>query len=631
MNFFTYSSDEMLNAGDLVEVNLRKKVYKAVVWRKVGKPKFKTLPVVDVLMQKALKDWQMRLIEFIANYYFANIGTTLDLFLPKKLKDNVCKLEPYSGIFKGDLFDESALHKLSELQSGVLDDVLSLDAQIGLLHGVTGSGKTEVYMHWIVSVLKSDPTAQILLLVPEISLTPQMQKYLLKIFPKDIVSIYNSKMNKSEQLLEWKKVYAGETRIVVGSRSSLFLPFQNLKAVIVDEEHDSAYKQEQDPKYHVRQIVQKMNSTLGINVLLGSATPSVETYNAAKNGKIQYFTLDKKAMASGDLEYLIVDMKDERKRGNWHYLSDSLVESITSCLEKGEQVMLLHNRRGSASFLQCVDCGKVEECVNCSISLTPHGGGLLCHYCNYKKDVPMECSFCGSVDLKSIGVGVKGLEEELKKFFPDYNIVRIDSDTNSRKNAHVENYEKLHGGEADIIVGTQTIATGLDIENVGLVGVVNVDQHLNFPDFRANERSFQLLTQFAGRAGRGKVKGKVVLQTYQDDSVVVRSIVDESYSDYVSSELEYRRMLRYPPFNKMTRLIYSHKDQKVVSNEAARVVGVLDHVGYKTYKSSPPLIERKHSKYYHQIILFDLNPKKLIEYLDLPKGWSVDRDPISMI
>jgi primosomal protein N' (replication factor Y) len=195
----------------------------------------------------------------------------------------------------------------------------------------------------------------------------------------------------------------------------------------------------------------------------------------------------------------------------------------------------------------------------------------------------------------------------------------------------VENYEKLHGGEADIIVGTQTIATGLDIENVGLVGVVNVDQHLNFPDFRANERSFQLLTQFAGRAGRGKVKGKVVLQTYQDDSVVVRSIVDESYSDYVSSELEYRRMLRYPPFNKMTRLIYSHKDQKVVSNEAARVVGVLDHVGYKTYKSSPPLIERKHSKYYHQIILFDLNPKKLIEYLDLPKGWSVDRDPISMI
>lgn len=631
MNFFTYSSEEMLNAGDLVEVSLRKKNYKAVVWRKVKKPKFKTLPVVSVLMNSALKDWQMSLVEYISDYYFANIGTTLDLFLPKKLKDNVCKLDPYDKKFKKDLFYEGSLHELSGVQSEVLKSVLELNGSLGLLHGVTGSGKTEIYMHWIVDVLKKDESAQVLLLVPEISLTPQMQNYLLKIFPKEIVSIYNSKMNKTEQLLEWKKVYSGETRIVVGSRSSLFLPFKNLKVVIVDEEHDSAYKQEQDPKYHVRQVVQKMNSMFGVNVLLGSATPSVETYNAAKSGKVKYFSLDKKAMAANDLEYLVVDMKDERKRGNWHYLSDSLVENITSCLERKEQVMLLHNRRGSASFLQCVDCGKVEECVNCSISLTPHGGGLLCHYCNYKKDSPMDCSFCGSVDIKSIGVGVKGLEAELKKFFPKYNVVRIDSDTNSRKNAHVENYEKLHGGEADIIVGTQTIATGLDIENVGLVGVVNVDQHLNFPDFRANERSFQLLTQFAGRAGRGKVQGKVVLQTYQEDSVVVQSIVDESYKDYVSSELEYRRMLRYPPFNKMTRLIYSHKDQRKVQEEAARIVQILDHVGYKSYKSSPPLIEKKHGKYYHQIILFDLNPVKLIKYLDLPKGWSVDRDPISMI
>jgi primosomal protein N' (replication factor Y) len=467
-------------------------------------------------------------------------------------------------------------------------------------------------------------------MVPEISLTPQMKNYLANVFNPKSIAVYSSKLNKTEQQNIWKGVYSGRIRLVIGSRSSLFLPYRYLKTIIVDEEHDGSYKQDMDPKYQVRYIVQWMSFKLGIGVILGSATPSVESYKAAEDGKINYIELKNRAKASKDLSYEIIDMKDEKKRGNWHYLSDRLVELINDSLNKNEQILLLHNRRGSSNFLQCEDCGKVEECINCSISLTPHGHELVCHYCDYKKAAPNECGFCGNVDIKHIGVGVKGLEVELKKYFPESRVVRVDSDTNSKKNAHIENYEAISSGEADIVVGTQAIATGLDIENVGLVAVINVDQHLNFPDFRANERSFQLLTQFAGRAGRGKIEGNVLFQVHQEDSIVLKSIVTESYRDYVTSEMEFRRMFGYPPYSRMTRLIFSDKNRGKVDIEVGKVVQTLDKVSYPRYKSSVPLVERKHGKYYHQIILFDLNPKKIIDYLDLGKGWSIDRDPISM-
>lgn len=630
MNFFTYSSNSEFEVGDLVEVELRRKSYKAVVWRKVSKPNFKTKNIKKLLLKSALEPWSMGLVGYMSEYYFANIGTCLDLFLPKKIKDKNFDLETVKEI--GELeINHQNLHNLSDSQHDVLNELLNRSGLIGLLHGITGSGKTEVYLHWIVKILEQDPTAQVLVLVPEISLTPQIVEYVGKVFPKEFITLYNSKLNKTEQQEEWKRIFYGQSRIVIGSRSSLFMPFKNLKAVIVDEEHDSSYKQDMDPKYHVRQLVQYLSAKLDVSVLFGSATPSVEVYKAAMDGKIDYFQLSDRVKASEGLEYEVVDMKDERKRGNWHYMSDKLVESITAALSRNEQVMLLHNRRGSSNYLQCVDCGQVEECVNCSISLTPHGQELLCHYCNHKKPVPFACSFCGSVEIKNVGIGVKGLELELKDYFPKAKIVRIDSDTNSRKNAHIENYKSLKDGEADIVVGTQTIATGLDVENVSLVGVINVDQHLNFPDFRASERAYQLLTQFSGRAGRGKVKGKVVLQTFQDDSVVIRSIVDEDFEGYVSSEMEVRRMFMYPPFSKMTRLIYSNKDKLKVMREVEKVVSVLDAVKYPRYKSSAPLIERKHGKFYHQVILFDLNPKKIIDYLDLGKGWSVDRDPMNMI
>lgn len=630
MNFFTYSYHEQLSIGDLIEVSLRNKNYKAIVWKKVSKPKFKTKPVVSVLMKSALSKVQIDLIEFISKYYFANIGGVLDMFLPKKLKDNKYNLEISEFEDKKVFWDGSKLHNLNEEQLCALGSLSENSNAITLLHGVTGSGKTEVYIHRIIDLLKEDSSSQFLIMVPEISLTPQMSNYFKDVFDEDMLTIYSSKLNKTEQQNIWKDVYSGKTKVVIGSRSSLFLPFKNLKMLVVDEEHDASYKQDMDPKYHVRNVVQWMNSFMNVSVVLGSATPSVETYMAAETGKINYVQLKKKASAKSALSYEVIDMKDEKKRGNWHYLSDRLVELITETLSNKEQVLLLHNRRGSANFLQCADCGEVEECVNCSISMTPHGNDLECHYCGFKKQVPLECSFCGSVDIKNIGVGVKALELELKKYFPKANVIRVDSDTNSRKNAHVENYEAIKTGKADIVVGTQAIATGLDVENVGLVGVINVDQHLNFPDFRANERSFQLLTQFAGRAGRGEVAGKVVFQVHQTDSIVLKSIVDESYRDYVTSEMEYRRMLSYPPFSRMTRLIYSNKDRSVVKTEVMKVESMLEKVNYARYRSGVPLIERKHGKFYHQIILSDLSPEKIISYLKLGKGWSIDRDPISM-
>lgn len=629
MNFFTYSSESPLNIGSLVEVELRNKVYKAVVWKSVVKPGFKTKPIKSLLMDAALSENSLALIEFISDYYFANIGGVLDMFLPKKLKDSKFDLSIDSDFSLNEI-NKGELHVLNDLQLDALNFLRGKNGEISLLHGVTGSGKTEVYIHQAVEIIENDASAQVLVLVPEISLTPQMSMYFQRVFGEKCLEIYTSKLNKTEQQNIWKNIYSGKTRVVIGSRSSLFLPFRNLKLLIVDEEHDSSYKQDMDPKYHVRNLVQWLNHNSNISVVLGSATPSVETYRAAEVGHINYFLIPEKVVAKENLSYEIVDMKDEKKRGNWHYLSDRLVELITESLENKNQVLLLHNRRGSSNFLQCNDCGEVEECVNCSISLTPHGNELICHYCDYKKLMPLECNFCGNVDIRHVGVGVKGLELELKKFFPDASIIRVDSDTNSRKNSHVDNYNAIKSGEVDIVVGTQAIATGLDVENVGLVAVINVDQHLNFPDFRANERSFQLLTQFAGRAGRGKVAGKVVFQVHQTDSIVLRAIVNENYRDYVTSEMEFRRMLSYPPFSRMTRLIFSHKDQLKVKAEVLKVEAALDKVNYTRYRSSVPLIEKKHGKYYHQIILSDLDPQKIISYLKLGKGWSVDRDPISM-
>lgn len=630
MNFFTYSSDEILNKGDLVLVSLRKKNYKAVVWRKVSKPKFKTLKIEEILLKSSLKEWQMDLVEYMSEYYFANIGTCLDLFLPSKLKDKNYDLSPLDLDLSVEIGNSEL--DLSDRQAKIFDKIYCNKSGISLLHGVTGSGKTEIYLQLILRLISEDTKGQVLLLVPEISLTPQMTNYLKRVFPEELLTIYNSKLNKTEKQNEWRKVFYNKSKVVIGSRSALFLPFANLKMIIVDEEHDYAYKQEQDPKYHVKSIIQWINSSLKIPVLLGSATPSVETYAAAKNSnKVAYLELPVKVKADHGLDYFVVDMKDEKRAGNYHYLSDLLLEKMRETLERGEQVLLLHNRRGSANYVQCSDCGKTEECNNCSISLTPHGKELVCHYCSFKKAYPVECNFCGSIEIKQIGLGVKKIEEELLEYFPNSRVVRVDSDTNARKEAHKENYKLIKDGHADIVVGTQTIATGLDVEKVSLVAVINVDQHLNFPDFRAHERTVQLLTQFAGRAGRGKHKGSVVLQTYQSDSEVVLDIVNEDFHSFVRKELGMRRMFEYPPFMKITKLLYSHKNKQKVQEEVRKVEMMLENSNFDRFKSSAPLIERKHNKYYHQILLFCLDPNPVIEFLDLGKGWSIDRDPMNTI
>lgn len=630
MNFFTYSSSEKLDLGDLVGVSLRNKSYKAVVWSEVNKPKFKCKDIEFVELKFCLSEWQMKMVEYLSKFYFANISTCLGLFLPKKITG-----KRYDWAFEEESlenFDLKSDHKLNIEQQGILDDLLLNRSEISLLHGITGSGKTEIYLQLIMNLLNKDSSNQILLLVPEISLTPQVTNYFKKYLKDENISIYHSKLNVSEKFKEWKKVKSGQSKLVIGSRSSLFLPFQNLAQIIVDEEHDYAYKQEQDPKYHVRNLTQWLNKNLKTAVLYGSATPSLEVYYAAKVlGRIKYYYLGNKAKAEHALEYKVVDMRDEKKAGNFHFISNYLYEEIKQTLRDKNQVLLLHNRRGSGSFLQCLDCGNIKECPNCSISLTPHRKNLQCHYCMFQDEIPLNCKMCGGSNMKTVGIGVKKIEDELNDLFPDSNIVRVDSDTNSKKDAHAENYEIIKSGEADIIVGTQIIATGIDVENISLVGVINVDQHLNFPDFRAHERTFQLLTQFAGRAGRGKHKGKVVLQTYQPENEVVVSVKNEEGLRFIENEIKFREGFSYPPFTKLVKLTFSNKLKSVVEKEVSIVEQKLRAAKFFQFKSGVPLIEKKHNKYYHQILLDCLNPEPVLKFLDLGTGWSVDRDPMSTI
>lgn len=630
-NIFTYHYNTPLNIGDLVEVNLRNKTYKAIVHHKTpSRPAYKTKPIHEFIYPQFLQEWQIKLNTYISQYYFCNPSTSIHGFIPKKIFDTKFDL---SEIEQPSFQIPAPKHELNQQQADILQKISTNQNKIHLLHGITGSGKTEVYLQYIIQKLKQDSTAQTLLLVPEISLTPQITNYFLSIFPEESIAVFHSKLNKTEKLNEWKKVKSGQTKVVIGSRSSLFLPFKNLQTVIMDEEHDSSYKQDQDPKYHARNILQWLNQNLKTTCILGSATPSLETYNAAQkeNSPIQYHHLNQKAKAKHDIQYSVIDLKNERKGGNFHFLSNFLADQIKQTIRNKQQVLLLHNRRGTANYQQCFDCGEIVQCKNCSISMTPHGNMLKCHYCDHSEPTPHECPKCGSPEIRNKGVGVQKIEAEIQDLFPDANILRIDSDTNSRKNAHTENYEKLKQGDADIIIGTQIIATGLDIENISLVGIINADQHLNFPDFRAHERTIQLLTQFAGRTGRGQHQGHVVIQTYQPENPIIQNLTQNQLQEFYKQELKIRQIFNYPPFSRTTKLTFSHKDKVKVQQEAKILEQQLTSLKITDFKSSPPLIERKHNKYYHQILINTLIPQKIIPHLQLQKGWSIDRDTINTV
>ena len=454
--------------------------------------------------------------------------------------------------------------ELTERQKEVVENIENLDKKYFLIRGITGSGKTEVYIKLIKDALKEKKGS--IFLVPEISLTPQMKDRFAREFGEEVAVLHSNISDKDKQR-EWLSIISGEKKVVLGARSAIFAPVKNLAYIIVDEEHENSYKQDTNPRYNAKYVAIKKAILENCKVILGSATPDVESYYLAKKNQFHLEVLDKRYNDAKLPEIKLVDMKEEENS----FFSRELLKSIRETLLRGEQVILLLNRKGYSTMIQCKDCGHIEECEHCSIKLSYYESTkrLKCNYCGREKRFLGKCSKCGSTNLYFGGKGTEQIEEKLREYF-NVPIVRVDSETARQKDFYEKTYFDFLNKKYDIMIGTQMIAKGLHFPNVTLVGVINGDLILSFPDFRASEKTFQLITQVAGRAGRGDKSGKVIIQTYQPENYVMENIKNSDYDKFYEKEIGMRDILEYPPFSKTINIGFSHTDEKIleeVSNE----------------------------------------------------------------
>jgi len=506
--------------------------------------------------------------------------------------------------------DNDASTELNSYQKTALDEIDGLfDTQnIVLLHGVTSSGKTEIYVKKIESILAAGKQA--LYLVPEIALTSQLVQRLQKYFGNQI-AVYHSRYSQNERLEVWNHVLnqSENARVVIGARSSVFLPFSNLGLIIVDEEHEQSYKQfDPSPRYHARDTAIVLAALFKAKTLLGSATPSLESfYNAIKENKYGYVALNKRFNNVLMPEIELVDLTDKhkRKRMTGHF-SDRLITEIKETLEAQSQVILFQNRRGYSPVVSCNTCGHTPECPNCDVSLTFHQykNELRCHYCSHTMAMQQFCGACGGVEIDSKGFGTEQIQEEIELLFPDAKVARMDLDTTRGKYSYDRIISSFENKEVDILVGTQMVTKGLDFRHVKLVGVLNADQLINFPDFRAHERSFQLLQQVAGRAGRTDTRGQVIIQTYNPHHTILQQVSINDYESMFTEQLEDRRIYKYPPFCRLIKLTIKHKDYNKVNEGAEWLAVSLRHV-FKDNVLGPefPVVSRIRNQYHKNILL----------------------------
>lgn len=539
-------------------------------------------------------------------------------------------VEKYDAIMERDpyasrIFEQEEKRQLTPGQQEAYDAIKKVideeKQETFLLHGVTGSGKTEVYLQTIEAVLQQDKQA--MMLVPEIALTPQMVLRFKKRFG-DEVAVLHSALSKGERYDEWQKIRDGRARVSVGARSSVFAPFTNLGMIIIDEEHEATYKQEDYPRYHAKDIALWRSEYHQCPLILGSATPSLETYARAEKGVYHLLSLPERVNNQPLPAINIVDMREELAEGNRSMFSTSLRAAIEERLARNEQIVLFLNQRGYSSFVLCRDCGHVPQCPNCDISLTYHKSSdqLKCHYCGYQETPPNKCPNCESEHIRQMGTGTQKVEELLNREFEDAKIIRMDADTTSRKGAHEKLLNDFGEGKGDILLGTQMIAKGLDFPNITLVGVLNADTMLNLPDFRASERTFQLLTQVAGRAGRHEKEGEVIIQTYNPDHYAIQDVQLNDYLSFYHKEMKYRQIGKYPPYYFLINFTISHVNMKEVMQAANHVHQILlQHLTDRALVLGPSsaALARINREYRFQVLVkYKSEPElhKALQYLD---------------
>ncbi|MBI2859653.1 MAG: primosomal protein N' [Chloroflexi bacterium] len=528
----------------------------------------------------------------------------------------------------------------------------SEDAKIFLLHGVTGSGKTELYLRTLEKVISLGRKG--IVLVPEISLTPQTISRFCSRFPGK-VAVLHSRLSPGERRDEWRRIAGGEFDVVIGPRSALFAPQPRLGLIVLDEEHEWSYKQqEQPPRYHARDVARKMSQLMQANVLLGSATPDVSTYLDTEHGKIELLQLPQRIPSRGVArlpEVQVVDMREQLKSGNRSIFSRPLHAAMGDVLSHGYQSILFLNRRGTSTIVMCRDCGHVVRCRRCEVSLTFHvgqasyvrpkwmpGQKLVCHQCNTAYPLPMACPACMSRKIKFMGTGTEKVEDLLHLEFPEARILRWDRDTTLKRRSEQEIFTRFLSGRADILLGTQMIAKGLDMPRVTLVGVINADVGMFLPDFRSGERTFQLLCQVAGRAGRGEAEGRVIIQTYNPDHYAVKAAALHDYQSFYAQEKSTRAALGQPPFSKMVKLVFSHSSETRCKEQVEKTADAIRSTlreqgisGLEIIGPAPSFLSRLRGKYRWQLLLRGREPASILQEMNFRQGWTIDVDPVSVL
>ncbi len=486
-----------------------------------------------------------------------------------------------------------------------------------LIHGITGSGKTEIYLRLIENVLKKGKQA--IILVPEISLTPQTVNTFIKRFG-ELVSVTHSRLTIGERYDQWKKARDGKISIMIGPRSAVFAPFNNLGIIIIDEEHEKTYKSETTPKYSAKEVAIERGRLTNSLIILGSATPSIESYYEAEMGKIDLITIEERVNKRLP-DIFISDMRNELAEGNTTIFSHALSVAIEEALEKNEQIILFLNRRGFSTFVSCRRCGYVMTCDNCNVNYTYHiySDKLICHYCGKTIKNTANCPQCGSKFIKYFGVGTQKIEDEVKKKYPNVNVLRMDMDTTSGKHSHESILNKFRNGEAQILIGTQMIAKGLDFPNVSLVGIIAADLSLNNGDFRAGETTYQLITQVSGRAGRAEVHGKVYIQTYNPEHYSIIYAKDNNYKEFYNHEISLRKQMIYPPFSHIFSILFTSSDEKKIITALFKLLEIMKYYNrkglFEMLGPTPAIVSKIKKRYRWKLLVKSVDEDKIKSFV----------------
>ena len=638
----TINWEDVLKSGELthfqkqVEDGILEVLY--IVKERVKKKQIKIIaPSIDILEKKAELSKRNTKQIMVIDYFISTpkpierqkilslLGISSSVI--KSLVDKEILYESMQEVYRDPyqdrIFEHTEPLQLTKEQSVAIKPILQTIEEkrhdVFLLYGITGSGKTEIYMQSIQKVLEEGREG--IVLVPEISLTPQMVNRFKGRFG-DEVAVLHSGLSIGEKYDEWRKIQRKEVRVAVGARSAIFAPFGNLGIIIIDEEHETSYKQEDNPRYHARDVAIERARTHNCSVILGSATPSLETFARAKKGVYQLLTLSKRMNDQSLPTVDIVDMREELREGNRTMFSRVLYDKLQDRLMKKEQTVLFLNKRGHSSFVMCRDCGYVIQCPNCDISLTYHRyqQQMKCHYCGYEAVVPTICPECTSEHIRYFGTGTQKVEEELVKIFPEARVIRMDVDTTSRKGSHEKLLTAFEEGKADILLGTQMIAKGLDFPNITLVGVLSADTMLHLPDFRSSEKTFQLLTQVSGRAGRHELAGEVVIQTYSPEHYSIELASQQDFDQFYQKEMMIRKIHQYPPFYYLALITVSHEELMKVVDVTEKISATLSSRLSKGAHILGPVacpIPRINNKYRYQCIVKYKKEPKLTQTLKM--------------